>query len=284
MKRCPECGELTNSKFCPECGANLSEVKEILVCPTCGTESNSKFCPECGTPMTPLTEETKVASAGPTEEIKEAEVSIPKSTDSAPAVTSASATTPGVSSKGNLKSKKGLIIAGIAAAVILILVIALGSGGSGNTTTATTPEEPTTTEEPVEEEPAVEETEPEPEPEIDYSALFGEFSNEDDYSGIDYDGMARNPDDHEGKKYTGSGRVLQVLESDTEVDVRIAVDDDYDTIIYGVYSPSIVDSRILEDDYVTFYGESKGLYSYESTGSGTITIPMMYIHKISIND
>ena len=65
--------------------------------------------------------------------------------------------------------------------------------------------------------------------------------------------------------------------------MRVAVNDDYDTVVYLVYSPSIVDSRILEDDYVTFYGEAKGLYSYESTGSGTITIPMMYVHKISID-
>ena len=63
--------------------------------------------------------------------------------------------------------------------------------------------------------------------------------------------------------------------------MRVAVDDNYDTVIYLIYDPSIVDSRILEDDYVTFYGESKGLYSYESTMGGKITIPLMAVQKIS---
>ena len=30
MKKCPTCGELTNSKFCPECGTNLADVEELI--------------------------------------------------------------------------------------------------------------------------------------------------------------------------------------------------------------------------------------------------------------
>ena len=55
MKKCPTCGQLTDSKFCPECGTDLAAVEEIRVCPKCGYETKSKFCPECGTPIEPLT-------------------------------------------------------------------------------------------------------------------------------------------------------------------------------------------------------------------------------------
>ena len=55
--------------------------------------------------------------------------------------------------------------------------------------------------------------------------------------------------------------------------LRVATKGKYDNVIYVTYLSSIVESRVLEDDTVTIYGTSKGLYSYESTGAGTITIP-----------
>ncbi|MBR7072055.1 MAG: hypothetical protein IKI33_00365, partial [Eubacterium sp.] len=59
---------------------------------------------------------------------------------------------------------------------------------------------------------------------------------------------------------------------------RIAVtkDDwgyDIDDIVYVTYTQREGESRILEDDIVTFYGEYAGLMSYESTLGGKITIP-----------
>lgn len=50
------------------------------------------------------------------------------------------------------------------------------------------------------------------------------------------------------------------MESDSSVTIRLAVNDDYDTILYGQYSKSIVSSRVLEDDYITVYGTSVGNY------------------------
>jgi hypothetical protein len=44
--------------------------------------------------------------------------------------------------------------------------------------------------------------------------------------------------------------------------IRFAVNDDYDTILYGGYDPTIVSSRVLEDDEITFYGTSVGLFSF----------------------
>lgn len=99
-------------------------------------------------------------------------------------------------------------------------------------------------------------------------------------TGITYSQLARTPDDYKGKKVKFSGKVVQVMEGDGETQIRLAVGGSYDNIIYGVYSSSIVDSRILEDDYITVYGTSSGLLTYTSTMGGEITIPSMLIQKI----
>jgi len=99
-------------------------------------------------------------------------------------------------------------------------------------------------------------------------------------TGITYDQLARTPDDYMDKKVKFYGTVVQVMEGDGEVQIRLAVDDDYDTILYGAYDSSIVSSRVLEDDEITIYGVSKGLLTYESTMGGNITIPAVLIEKI----
>ncbi len=99
-------------------------------------------------------------------------------------------------------------------------------------------------------------------------------------TGITFDQLARTPDDYKGKKVKFTGEVVQVIEGDGEVDIRLAVDDDWDDIILGFYDPSIVSSRVLEDDKITIYGVSEGLYTYESTLGGNITVPLVRIEKI----
>lgn len=99
-------------------------------------------------------------------------------------------------------------------------------------------------------------------------------------TGITYDQLARTPDDYEGKKIKFYGKVLQVMEDSGLTALRIAVDGNYDTVLYAVYDSSITTSRVLKDDMVTVYGYSAGLYSYQSTMSGVITIPSMIVEKI----
>ena len=99
-------------------------------------------------------------------------------------------------------------------------------------------------------------------------------------TGITYDQLARTPDDYEGKKVKFTGEVAQVIEYDDETDLRIAVNGDYNLMLYCGYDPSILSYRILEDDTVTIYGVSVGLYSYTSTLGATITIPCVWVDKI----
>lgn len=99
-------------------------------------------------------------------------------------------------------------------------------------------------------------------------------------TGITYDQLARTPDDFIGKKIKFSGKVLQVIEGTSKNQIRLAVNEDYDTVLYCEYDPSIVPLRILEDDIITIYGVSVGTISYQSTLGGTITIPGATIDKI----
>ena len=92
--------------------------------------------------------------------------------------------------------------------------------------------------------------------------------------------MARTPDDYKGEKVKFYGKVVQVIEGDTSTQIRLAVNDDYNTVLFGEFDKSIISSRVLEKDYITVYGKSAGTISYQSTGSGTITIPAVYIEKI----
>ena len=100
-------------------------------------------------------------------------------------------------------------------------------------------------------------------------------------TGITYSQLARTPDDYLAKKVKFSGKVVQVMEDGDSVGIRLAVDGDYDNIILGTFDSSIISERILEDDYITVYGLSAGIYTYESTMGASISVPSMTIDKIS---
>lgn len=101
-------------------------------------------------------------------------------------------------------------------------------------------------------------------------------------TGITYSQLERNPDKYMGEKVKFSGEVIQVIESSSSdtVEIRLMLNDDYDKVLYCSYSKDLVSSRILEDDKITIYGVSVGTITYESTGSGPITIPAVTVDQI----
>ncbi len=106
-----------------------------------------------------------------------------------------------------------------------------------------------------------------------------------DYStSITYQNLARTPDDYIGKAVCFKGKVVQLIEGEDEVQIRLAINGDYDSIIYCAYEPNIIDVRILEDDNVTIYGLSGGIITYESTLGGMISIPFVLVNHIVLND
>jgi membrane protein involved in colicin uptake len=102
-------------------------------------------------------------------------------------------------------------------------------------------------------------------------------------TGLTYDQLARTPDDFEGKKAKFTGEVVQVMEGDGITELRVAVNADYDKVLYVAYKSGITNTRVLENDNVTVRGVSKGLITYESTNEGNISIPSMAVSQIDIN-
>lgn len=92
-----------------------------------------------------------------------------------------------------------------------------------------------------------------------------------------YDTIARNPGAYEGSYAKFSGYVLQVqqdeLWGDLYYTLRIATVGKYDGVVYVSYTTPTDAPRILEDDYVTMWGQLTGEKTYETVMGNSITIP-----------
>ncbi len=116
-----------------------------------------------------------------------------------------------------------------------------------------------------------------------YGALKEVFKPEN-YETPAYTDVARNPDSFMGEKISFTGKVLQVIEGDSETDLRIATDGGYDDVVFVGFDPSILGSiHVLEDDSVTVYGTCIGQFTYQSTLGGSISLPGLYADQVVIN-
>lgn len=97
---------------------------------------------------------------------------------------------------------------------------------------------------------------------------------------ISYNELARNPKKYEGQLVKFTGEVIQVQEAQSwlyynvyRIDVTYQGYGYYDDTVYVTYDGYDSEERILEDDIVTFYGEYKGLKTYETVMGANVTIP-----------
>ena len=77
----------------------------------------------------------------------------------------------------------------------------------------------------------------------------------------------------------GTGEIIQIMENDKGGVMRVALDGDYDKVIFVNYLGS---NDFVEDDYVTVYGYCDGSYTYTSTIGASVTLPRidaMYLEK-----
>lgn len=102
---------------------------------------------------------------------------------------------------------------------------------------------------------------------------------------ISYDSLSRTPNDYKGSRVKFSGYVVQVCsEASSSYDYstyRVATSGRYNNVVYIKVYNYDSGSRILEDDYITFYGESAGLYSYTTVMGAKMTIPSVSVEYIN---
>lgn len=116
-----------------------------------------------------------------------------------------------------------------------------------------------------------------------YDKLFDDIFDPEDYeTGVTFDNLARTPDEYMHHNVKFSGEVIQLMEGDGFSQVRLAVDGDYDNIALVEYNPDDLDYRLLEDDWITTYGFSYGLHSYETVLGDTKTIPVIISDKVEM--
>lgn len=90
---------------------------------------------------------------------------------------------------------------------------------------------------------------------------------------VSYSDVERNPDNYKGMLVKFTGRVVQVSEGWFDsVTMRI---DSGGNMWYVTYSREEGESRILEDDKITCYGECDGVTSYTTVLGAQVTIPSM---------
>ncbi|WP_428815753.1 transcriptional regulator [Lactococcus lactis] len=99
------------------------------------------------------------------------------------------------------------------------------------------------------------------------------------YPTLTYDEMARNGNKHKGEKLQITGKVIQVTDGDDgTATLRVATNGDYDDVYLAqIDSSEWENHRLLEGDQVTLYGKVYGLYTYESTMGGNITVPALAV-------
>lgn len=106
---------------------------------------------------------------------------------------------------------------------------------------------------------------------------------------ISYKELARNPKKYEGQLVKFTGEVIQVQEAQSllyynvyRIDVTYKGYGYYDDTVYVTYDGYGSEDRVLEDDIVTFYGEFKGLKTYETVMGSSVTIPHVEAEYIVI--
>ena len=91
-----------------------------------------------------------------------------------------------------------------------------------------------------------------------------------------YEEMARNPDPYKFKNITFKAKVVQVVEGSGGNNVyRVAVDSDSNCMFYVEYTLPSGSSRILKNDVVTLKGMYFGIYTYETTMGGSVSVPAL---------
>lgn len=96
----------------------------------------------------------------------------------------------------------------------------------------------------------------------------------------DYDikDVERNPAEYKDELLSFEGKIIQVMEDDVFTSYRIAINGDYDRIVYLQTFSETLEERLLEDDYVTVYGIFDDLLTYETVLGANQTVPAFIAH------
>ncbi len=115
---------------------------------------------------------------------------------------------------------------------------------------------------------------------IEHSAAYDTIS----FPRPRYTDAMRYPDRFNGTNISIYGKVVQKMINGNNVALRVATSWGLDDVFYVNYKLSDIETPVIEDDWVTIYGESTGVYSYTALFGNEITIPSMNAERIFIGN
>ena len=104
-------------------------------------------------------------------------------------------------------------------------------------------------------------------------------------AGYSYTELARDPNTYVGKNAKFTGKVIRVSEGLGSTVMRVDVTQgkySWDDTLYVTYTPKDGESRILEDDIITIYGEMQPLKTYTTVMGASVSIPAIDAKYIEI--
>ncbi len=115
---------------------------------------------------------------------------------------------------------------------------------------------------------------------IDHNAAYDTTS----FPRPQYNDAMRYPEKYEGTDISIYGKVVQKIVSGDNVALRVATSWGWDDIFYVIYKQSSIGISIIENDWITVYGQSTGEFSYTAVMGNTITVPSMEAERIFIGN
>lgn len=110
---------------------------------------------------------------------------------------------------------------------------------------------------------------------IEHSACYDSTA----YPVGNYTNIMRAPSSYKGEPMSAYGRVLQVSQGWFNTVLRVATQGRWDNVFY-ISCDNDIAKGIIEDDYITIYGECTGAETYTTVLGGSITIPAIEAEKI----
>lgn len=123
-------------------------------------------------------------------------------------------------------------------------------------------------------------------------SLGGKDKAKENVIPFNYESLARTPNKYKLKSIHIIGKVVQVIENNDEVYLRVntklseydfAENDYVDDTMMLIIEDYNKNDRILENDYIDAFIISNGLYDYTSVLGNKITIPSGYIFEYTLN-
>lgn len=119
-----------------------------------------------------------------------------------------------------------------------------------------------------------------------YEALAAQANEDGAYTitKSNYESFARDEASYINATISFDATVIQVLEGEDYTQYRMAIDNDLDCIFYAEISSDNMTIRLLENDEIHATGKYYGLYTYQSTLGGSITVPACIIESYTLDD